>query len=198
MFIVLEGPKGSGKSTLAARFCSEVSSSVSLYRFPSPTPLGDLIRKGLVGEVSIAREAYLLLWAADGVVFERGVKKELVEQGHIVSDRHPMFSMAVYQQDDHAKKDIEAVLRASYLVPPDLLVILDAPATLLQERRWKRDKARDVVFEGNSLLRDDLLRKRYLDLYESYPGRKCLLDASKPIEELLTSLFQITDLERKP
>lgn len=186
-YICLEGNDNSGKSTLADAIQARLGDKEAvLNRFPSEGYVGSLIREGLMGKKTLREEAYLYLFAADGLNEEYWIQDHLVNDFHVICDRHPTLSGRVFQLEHHPNEHIEAVYNsaaADGISMPDHLFVLDVPAEVALERMKGRDKYEDVVFEKKDPQHIDKMRQRYLGIAERFSGT--VLDGTLPTEELV-------------
>jgi len=192
-YICLEGGDGGGKTTLARMICQRLAGkgvNSLRYWFPSENTVGALIRKGLRGEVKIAQEAYLYLFAADGLQANAELGACLRMGHHVVCDRHPTLSGRVFQPDHHEVKQIEQVYdsaTADGVLLPDHLFVIDIPAEVSLSRMKSREKYKDVVFESDKIEKVEELRQRYLALAKTY--KATLLDGTNTPESLIDQVL---------
>jgi dTMP kinase len=141
-YIALEGAEGCGKSTQAARLAAELDAL--LTRETGGTPIGSRIRVILhdTSVTDLADRAEALLTAADRAQhLEQLVLPALASGRHVVSDRS-VFSTLAYQgygrelPVDELRHINGWAIRDRW---PDLVVLLDAPAEVLDARLAGRE-----------------------------------------------------------
>ena len=137
-FIVFEGGEGSGKSTQAAILAQAIGAD--LTREPGGTTLGERIRELVLdpNDSELAPRAELLLMAAARAqhVDER-IRPTLRTGRHVVCDR---FSGSTLAYQSYARGlALEDVVVANEIATaglnPDLVILLDVPVELAEQRR---------------------------------------------------------------
>ena len=196
-YICLEGGDGSGKSTLAAALHERIGDENAIsIRFPSDGIVGKVIRKGLMGELSLESKPFLYLFAADGLQEELWIEDHLNIQGqHIICDRHPTLSGRVYQLLHHGVDEIEDVYNAAArdgISMPDHLFVVEVPDSVALERMKSRKKYVDVVFERDDLEYIHTITERYRMIASRFGGT--ILDGTKTTEELVEEIMEVTGL----
>lgn len=195
-FIVAEGLDGSGKTTFVGELCKALATRGTDFEqqaYPSQGPIGKVLRAGLDGEVRLAKNSYLHLFAADGVDREPVVRKLLDQGKTIVSDRHPFSSSFAYQTAIHPIEIVAGVTNPRYFFTvPDLTFVLDVPSEVALERLGKREKGLDSVYEDATLLEYDFRRARYTLLTAVWPN--CMvLDGTRSITTNVEAALKILD-----
>ena len=159
LFIAFEGGEGSGKSTQARRLASELERSghkAILTREPGGTPGAEAIRSLLLdaqGKEWGARAEALLFAAARSDHVEKIIRPALEAGRCVITDRFLDSSRAY--QGGGGEIDDKAILAlhsfGSQGLLPDLTILLDAPASILQKRVQARNKGRkDAIEQRNS------------------------------------------------
>jgi dTMP kinase len=193
-FIVLEGPEGSGKTTQVARLAlrlGEESCVVRVVREPGGTAIGEQIRKVLLdkenGKMTVGTE--LLLYMACRAQLVHEVIRPALDEGLIVLADRFLTSSIVYQgiAGGMGAEEIEQLYRATCGdVAPDLVVVLDVSAEvglLRLQRSFDRMESKPVAFHRR-------VRKGYLAVAKSDPGRHAVVDASKDVNEVAEAVWQ--------
>ena len=136
-YIALEGAEGCGKSTQAALLATDLGAV--LTRETGGTAIGQRIRDLLhdTSVTDLAPRAEALLTAADRAQhLEQVVVPALSSGRHVVSDRS-VYSTLAYQGFGRGLDVSEIRMINEWAVGghwPELVVLLDAPGPLLQER----------------------------------------------------------------
>ena len=212
LFISFEGGEGSGKTTQSERLqqrLQRAGMSPLLVREPGTTRLGDLLRDVLKQETSkehsLSPGAELFLFAASRAELVLKEIKPALERGDalVISDRFADSTMA-YQ--GYGRRllldDVAAINRvATQGMMPDLTFLLDCPP----DRGLKRlappqfrlpieqnestsatriDVAGTRRFEEESLEFHTRVRDGYLAMAKQEPSRWCVIDATRPMEEI--------------
>lgn len=196
-FIVFEGPEGAGKTTQIHRLAKALGRAghdVVTTREPGGTPVGDAIRRVLLGSGDYAMlpqtEAFLL--SAARVQHVHDIIRPALGRGAVVlCDRFADSSLA-YQGGGHgmAEADLRCLERiATDGLTPDLRVLLDLP---VGEGLARRHRDTDSV---NRIDRADLefherVRAAYRVLAEDNPDGWAVVDATKPIDAVFAAICQ--------
>ncbi|MDR0448577.1 MAG: dTMP kinase [Treponema sp.] len=195
-FAVIEGCDGSGTTTqlkqLKKNFSLQnISKNTGFFVTGEPTrgPLGLMIRKILMGKISVQKETLARLFAADrgehlyapGGIIERCGRNELV-----VSDRYTPSSL-VYQGLD-CGRELPETLNAAF-PHPELLIYLDLDTGIVMERIAKRKEKREIYeyMEFQAKVREAYLE--LLPIYEQAGVRVICLDGSGTPEELAIEIW---------
>jgi dTMP kinase len=137
-FIVFEGPDGVGKSTHAARLARRMGAL--LTREPGGTELGRRVRELVLDRdtVGLDDRAEALLMAADRAQHVAEVVAPALAAGrHVVADRY-LYSSVAYQGYGRNLGPVEVERLSTWATQgllPDLVLLLDAPDDLLDDRR---------------------------------------------------------------
>lgn len=145
--VALVGPDGTGKSTLVAGLVDSAG-------VPCRALYGGTYRSGTsssVPGVTTARVVSRLLATRMAIAWHRTWGRL------VVLDRHPVQARPVRGDELRPLSRLRRHAVAATLPPPDLIVVLDAPAELLHARRpehsvarLERDRARHVSLPGPS------------------------------------------------
>lgn len=145
LFIVVEGPDGSGKTTQAARLVDWLRSQgfdVVAVREPGGTPPSEAIRNVLMDHTWNGLEELLLFLAARSNLYRSVIQPALAAGKIVVADRF-VDSTRAYQINGrklgHLTGIMTEVLHDIYGTDePDLVVVLDIPWNLAQQRTRRR------------------------------------------------------------
>ncbi len=198
MFITLEGIEGSGKGSVIAdlaAYLREAGRDAVLTREPGGCPLGKVLRAQLLDmrNADIAAETELFLYLADRAQHVHEVVSPALKAGKVVLCDRYIDSTLAYQGYGRGR-DL-ALLRslnefASGNLTPDLTVLLDLPA----EMGLARAKARNILenkvesegrFEAEALAFHCRVREGFLELSRLEPERFAVINAGRPLSEVL-------------
>lgn len=193
--IVIEGLDGSGKTTQFKLFCMklrEMGYDVVETREPTRNMIGDLISRRLKEKTDLPNKVngliYTLLFYADRVEHNFGIKKELQNGKIVVSDRYYHSTLA-YQQTQGLDTKLllnfhKNLVVNGYVREPDLTFFIDLPAEVAMERIEGRVSKKDKVhiFEHLEFLKK--LRKNYLKLQKLLDEKIVVIDGRGTPEEV--------------
>lgn len=192
-FITLEGGEGSGKSTLAKALAlklKEQGKGVVLTREPGGTPLAEAARELLLhppeGQAWSALSEALLVNTARRDHIEKLIRPALARGDWVICDRFA-DSTRVYQSvggdvDAGALLSIERLVLGDTV--PDMTLVLDVPLDVARVRRAARAGAMDS-FERRPDSFHEAVRRAFIDIAQSEPGRCRLIDASEDADAVL-------------
>lgn len=193
-FIVLEGIDGSGKSTLAKRLEAALLARkrrVVRTREPGGTPLGERIRALLLAPKNKAMVPFtelFLFMACRAQLIEELLGPALKRGAVVLLDRY-YYSTAAYQ-GAAGRIGIPVVLnvaeRVARFPKPDLVLLLDLPPA----RARGRDGVRNDRVESKGLAYQRRVREGFLRLARREPRRFCVLDATRPADEVFTAAWK--------
>jgi len=191
IFLAFEGPEGSGKSTQARKLADRFRAcgyDVVLTREPGGTPIGEQIRKIVLGEVNCAMlaETEALLYSAARAQHVREVIRPALAQGKVViTDRYADSTLA-YQGGGRGLP-MDQLLAVQTLATgglwPDLRLLLDLPVEIGLARRLMAKE------EVNRLDRTEVafhqrVRQAYLELAAANPEGWAIIDAEQEPERV--------------
>lgn len=187
-YVAIEGIDGVGKTAVAERLVEELRKrgyDVVLVKEPYVKAIKEYLYKH---DVDPDAEAYL--FAADRIILQTEVVVPALRQGKIVVSDRSLYASIAYQGARGLPREFVEALNKSFR-PPDLVILLDAPVEVALERaKGPRTKFRDPELLGRA-------RKLFLELAESERGRFVVVDATKPLEEVVKEALEAV-LERVP
>jgi len=191
-FIVLEGGEGVGKTTqadLLIRKLQESGRKAEFIREPGGDPLAEKIRELLLDpELDHEAETELLLFNAARIQTLKIVDDKLQQGINVVSDRN-MLSTVAYQgygrglELDMVREICELATRR---VKPDVVILLDAPADVVNGRRDSRGVTDRFEAAGEDF--HEKVRSGYRQ--EAKRLNLPIVDASPSINEVFDSVWQ--------
>lgn len=194
MFISFEGVEGAGKTTqirrLAARLREAGRQDVLETREPGGSLLGRELRQLVLHPpqgVVVEDRAELLIMVADRAQHvAQTVRPHLDAGGIVLCDRYADSSVA-YQGSgrglDIGEIDGLNAYATGGLVP-DVTFLLDLDPVIGLARQQERSR-----MEGEALPFHARVRAGFLALAARYPGRFCVLDASRPPAEVHADIW---------
>jgi dTMP kinase len=205
-FVTIEGGDGAGKTTqlkALENHLTAVGKPCILTREPGGTSLGKLIRQILleVGNQPVGPPTELFLYLADRAQHVQEIIIPAIEGGTIiVCDRYTDSTLA-YQ--GYGRRIDLGLLRtlndiASKGIKPDLTFLLDCPVEIglwrAAQRRFRATgKKREDRFEREKVEFHERVRAGFLELARAEPERFCVIDASRPAEEVSNEIKKIVD-----
>jgi len=187
-YLAVEGVDGAGKTTVAWAIVAALEArgeEVLLVREPGGTPTGESIRHILLhSDDLVAAWTEAMLFAASRAQLAAEVIGPALQAGKIVVSDRTVYSSLAYQGGarglgiDEVRKVNEAGLAGVW---PDqvLLLVVDAAAALQRE-----DDADRISVEGVTL--QQKVSEAYGLIAAAEPGRFSVIDASRPIEDVIT------------
>jgi len=190
-YLAVEGIDGSGKSTVTRALVEALQTrgrSVVAVREPGGTPAGEAIRSIVLGhgfELDDWTEA--LLFAAARAQLAADVVAPALERGDLVVSDRSYFSSLAYQGAGRGLgvEIVRAVNEAGLRgVVPDLIVLLRLDA----ERGLARENERDRISVAGIELQQQVAAA-YDDLAAAEPGRFVVIDAARPVSEIVAEIM---------
>ena len=199
MFITFEGPDGSGKSTVIKAVYEQLLKdgySVILTREPGGTPIAEKIRNIILDNSNTELDA-----RTEALLYAASRRQHLVEkiwpalkEGKIVLCDRFLDSSLAYQGEGR-KLGIENILNVNLFATentyPDLTLFFNlSPEEGL--KRVSKDKKRvaDRLDNENSNFHD-VVYQGFLKVNSMYKDRIQVVDASKPLQEVIDSAYSI-------
>ena len=199
--ITLEGGEGAGKSTLLTGLHAHLERTgieVLQTREPGGTSLGEAIRLLVLDpslRVIAPQTEALLMFAARAQLVREVLRPCLAAGRWILCDRYTDASYA-YQGggrglDPALIAQLEAI--ATDGLQPDLTLLLDLPVAHGRERTHVRGDADRIEREDDGFF--ERVRHAYLARATAEPQRFRVLDAARPVDEVLAAaIAAVNDL----
>lgn len=183
-YIALEGLEGCGKSTHTTRLGHHLGAVVT--REPGGTRIGAELRTILADpdNAEMDRRTEALLMAADRAQHMAEVVMPALEGGrHVVSDRS-IYSTLAYQ--GHGRRlDVDTLMGISRWALrdrlPDIVVFIEVPTAILNERLAKRDLDR---FEREGPEFFARVANGFAELRAADPDRWIVIDGTMPKDDV--------------
>ena len=193
-FITFEGGEGVGKSTQAKRLAERlerVGIPVVVTREPGGTPVGEDVRQLILKDRPTDPVTELLLFSAARSEHVTSVIRPALDEGTwVISDRF-IDSTRVYQGKLYGlERELITQLEKYTVAPdfPDLTLILDLPA----DEGISRAKLRGALsrYDAERIETHEMLRRGFLEIAESEPGRCVIIDAHLPVASVEAGVWQ--------
>ena len=184
LYIALEGLEGCGKSTHTKRLGAHLDAVVT--REPGGTRIGALLRGILADPASVDmdRRTEALLMAADRAQHMAEVIRPALDRGqHVVSDRS-IYSTLAYQGFGRELGTEDLMRISTWALSdrlPDVVVYIDVPTQILNERLAKRDLDR---FEREGAEFFARIAHGFRTLREADPDRWIVIDGTMPKDDV--------------
>lgn len=186
VFITFEGPEGAGKSTVIGEVATHLTNAghdILCTREPGSGEIGAKIREILLHGEAMVPKCELFLFLADRAQHVEGIIRPALAEGKIVLCDRYCDSTVVYQGvarglDPKIAKEFNAFATGGLV--PDLTLLLDVPADIGQSRVKDRDRLDNEPLEFHEKVRASFLDEARLD-----PERWTVIDASKPIDQVI-------------
>jgi dTMP kinase len=211
-FITFEGGEGTGKSTQTRRLAAKLEAmgrEVVLTREPGGSPRAEALRELLLsGKIkSLGPFAEAVLFAAARSDHLRSTIRPALERGAwVICDRFADSTRAYQGALGDLEPDVVRALEETVVedTVPALTLILDLPADIGMARARARagDQQADR-FEAEGQSFHDRLRRAFLDIASSEPGRCVVIDArgtpdkiEQRVWRVVSSRFKLADAAR--
>lgn len=192
MFVSFEGIDGCGKSTLMEHLCrwlDDAGISCLRTREPGGTPIGEKIRRLLLDPSSseMSARAEVLLYSASRAQLAEEIIAPALEKGTwVLTDR---FVDATFAYQGFGRGFDLGGLRSIQEwtlggLWPDRTVLLDCSIETALARMGNRNGEKDRIERENHEFHRKV-RKGYLALAKAEPERFLVLDAEKPLEDVI-------------
>ena len=195
LFITIEGIECVGKSTntkFISKYLNKRGIKTHKTREPGGTLLAEKIRNILLFQenetITPLSELFLLFIARDANI-QQVIKPALQEGKWVICDR---FTDASFAYQGYGRElgfktvnTFKQLVHANF--DPDITFLLDAPVTVIKNRRKLNANDR---FESES---DDFfnrVRNGYLEIADRFSERVKVIDASKPIQDVQTQIVK--------
>ena len=183
-YIALEGLEGCGKSTHTTRLGQHLDAVIT--REPGGTRIGTELRAILANpdNVEMDRRTEALLMAADRAQHMAEVIAPALERGqHVVSDRS-IYSTLAYQGYGRQLGTAELLTISQWALRdrlPDIVIYIDVPTDVLNERLAKRDLDR---FEREGAEFFARIAQGFSELQQADPARWIVIDGTMPKDDV--------------
>ena len=183
-YIALEGLEGCGKSTHTTRLGQHLNAVVT--REPGGTRIGTELRAILANpdNVEMDRRTEALLMAADRAQHMAEVIAPALERGqHVVSDRS-IYSTLAYQGYGRQLGTTDLLAISQWALRdrlPDIVIYIDVPTDVLNERLAKRDLDR---FEREGAEFFARIAHGFSELRQADPERWIVIDGTMPKDDV--------------
>ena len=184
LYVALEGLEGCGKSTHTKRLGEHLDAVIT--REPGGTRIGSLLRAILADpeNVDMDRRTEALIMAADRAQHMAEVIRPALERGqHVVSDRS-VYSTLAYQGFGRRLGTDDLLRISTWALAdrlPDVIVYIDVPTQVLNERLAKRDLDR---FEREGAEFFARVAEGFRTLREADPDRWIVIDGTMPKDDV--------------
>ena len=184
VYIALEGLEGCGKSTHTTRLGQHLDAVIT--REPGGTRIGAELRAILANpdNVEMDRRTEALLMAADRAQHMAEVIAPALERGqHVVSDRS-IYSTLAYQGYGRQLGTFELLTISQWALRdrlPDIVIYIDVPTDVLNERLAKRDLDR---FEREGAEFFARIAQGFSELRQVDPERWIVIDGTMPKDDV--------------
>lgn len=184
VYIALEGLEGCGKSTHTTRLGQHLDAVIT--REPGGTRIGAELRAILANpdNVEMDRRTEALLMAADRAQHMAEVIAPALERGqHVVSDRS-IYSTLAYQGYGRQLGTSELLTISQWALRdrlPDIVIYIDVPTDVLNERLAKRDLDR---FEREGAEFFARIAQGFSELRQADPERWIVIDGTMPKDDV--------------
>ena len=190
LFVSFEGGDGAGKSTqarLLAAWVEGLGREVVLTREPGGTELGLALRDAVLHGDHVDPRAEALLYAADRAHHVATLVRPALERGAVVITDRYLDSSVAYQGSgrDLGADEVERLsLWATRGLMPALTVLLDLDPALGRSRlTGEPDRLEQAGDDFHRRTRAAFLARAQAD-----PGRWLVLDAARPVAELVAAI----------
>ena len=199
MFITFEGPDGSGKSTVIKTIYERLVNekyNILLTREPGGTPIAEKIRTVILDNENVALDP-----RAEALLYAASRRQHLVEkiwpalkEGKIVlCDRYLDSSLAY--QGGGRNLGVENVLNINLFATentyPDLTIFFNvSPEVGLSRVSQDKKRVADRL-DNESENFHDKVYETFLELTKKYKDRIVVIDASKPLNEVIENTYKI-------
>ena len=183
-YIVLEGLEGCGKSTHTKRLGEHLNAVIT--REPGGTRIGSLLRAILADteNTDLDRRTEALLMAADRAQHMAEVIQPALQRGqHVVSDRS-IYSTLAYQGYGRQLGTEDLLSISTWALNnrlPDMVIYIDVPTDVLNERLAKRDLDR---FEREGAEFFARIAQGFTELRAADPERWIVIDGTMPKDDV--------------
>lgn len=197
LFITIEGPDGSGKTTVASEVVKElinIGYDVVHTREPGGIDIAEQIRDVILNPHNTAMDA-----RTEALLYAASRRQHLVEkvipaikEGKIVICERFLDSSLAYQGYGRGL-GVEPILSINEFAidgnMPDLTIYLDIDEKIGLERLKDRENKDRLDVESQSF--HHLVNQGYKETVEKFKDRIRIVDASKPLDEVISNTMRI-------
>ena len=191
-FIVFEGIDGSGKSSHARLLAERLQrEGVEVERTFEPTDgaIGTLLRRYLKGEIASSERAIASLFLADRLdhIQKEGGLLATLERGvTVVCDRY-LYSSVAYNCGSESVEWVADLNQAAHdLLRPDLVVYLDLPVAVMEQRLQNRSYKE--IYETVAYQRR--VQERYVEALARWHDNVVRVDCDRAKPEVAEAVWQ--------
>lgn len=199
MFITFEGPDGSGKSTVIKTIYERLVNekyNILLTREPGGTPIAEKIRTVILDNENVALDP-----RAEALLYAASRRQHLVEkiwpalkEGKIVLCDRYLDSSLAYQgggRDLGVENVLNINLFATENTYPDLTIFFNVSPEIGLSRVSQDKKRVADRLDNESENFHDKVYETFLELTKKYKDRIVVIDASKPLNEVIENTYKI-------
>ena len=198
MFITFEGPEGSGKTTVSniiEKRLEEIGYQVVHTREPGGTPIAEQIRNIILDKANTMLDA-----RAEALLYAASRRQHLVEkvwpalkEGKIViCDRYIDSSLAY--QGGARNLGVENVLNINMFATegtfPDMTLLFDITPEVGLNRIAANANREVNRLDLEKIEFHKSVRNTFLELAKQYKDRYVIIDASKPLDEVIENTWK--------
>lgn len=191
--IDFEGIDGSGKRTQAETLKDSFRAEgykVVLYSYPDyDSPYGKIIKDFLDNKINLNPDEQFLLYLNDIVKDREDIRKRVSEGYMVILDRYIPSTIAYQCANNFDYEKAKEIIRLVDVSLPDIIVYLDTPVKLSEERKIKQKNHKDR-FEGDAALLQEVRNYYEKMIYEGFPSRWMRADGTREIKEISEEIFQ--------
>ncbi|MFC6170180.1 dTMP kinase [Loigolactobacillus jiayinensis] len=196
LLITFEGPDGAGKTSalteLVPRLRQIARQPLIVTREPGGNPISEAIRRIILDPANTAMdkrtEALLYAAARRQHIIEK-IRPALAADKIVLCDRFVDSSLAY--QGAGREIGVTAVAQmnefATESLTPDLTLYLDVPSELGLQRIAAHRQSQNDRLDQEALSFHQKVRGEYLTLAKQYPQRIKTVDATQPLEQVITA-----------
>lgn len=199
MFITIEGPEGSGKSSAIKQVVEMLTKDgheVVLTREPGGTPISEEIRNVILDKKNVNMDPW-----TEALLYAASRRQHLVEKvwpltkrgAIVISDRFLDSSLA-YQGGARGlgiDKILEANMFATEGCYPDITLLFDIDPRVGLERIAKNKNREVNRLDLEKIEFHQNVRNTFLDLAKRFSNRYVIIDASKPLDEVVKNVYKV-------
>ena len=199
MFITFEGPDGSGKSTVIKTIYERLVNekyNILLTREPGGTPIAEKIRTVILDNENVALDP-----RAEALLYAASRRQHLVDkiwpalkEGKIVLCDRYLDSSLAYQgggRDLGVENVLNINLFATENTYPDLTIFFNVSPEIGLSRVSQDKKRVADRLDNESENFHDKVYETFLELTKKYKDRIVVIDASKPLNEVIENTYKI-------